>query len=102
MFDDADIMLHYEQGTMVRSRKRRYLSNPLRKVLNHIDWNATFTKNIPFNFADQGVRILGLLCDSGVLIYLSVRHHLRLHWCATNGATRLLLSSYDAYIYIYI
>lgn len=49
MFETADIRVHYEQGKLVPSRHRRYLSNPLRTVLNRVDWNTTFTENIPFN-----------------------------------------------------
>lgn len=49
MFESADIKVHYEQGPLVPSRRRRYLSNPLRTVLNSIDYNTSFTENIPFN-----------------------------------------------------
>lgn len=49
VFEDADITVHYEQGRLVPSRHRRYLSDPLSSVLNHVDWNASFTSNIPFN-----------------------------------------------------
>lgn len=49
MFEEADIQVHYEQGVLIPSRHRRYLSNPLREALNHVDWNASFTQNIPFN-----------------------------------------------------
>ena len=49
MLEEASIRVHYEQGTKAPLRQKRYLSNPLRKMLNHVDWNASFVSNIPFN-----------------------------------------------------
>ena len=58
MLDEAFIRVHYEQGTKAPLRRKRYLSNPLRKVLNNVDWNATFISNIPFNEVANEVREL--------------------------------------------
>ena len=49
MLEEATIKVHYEQGTKAPLRQKRYLSNPLRKMLNRVDWNASFISNIPFN-----------------------------------------------------
>ncbi|KAH3802556.1 uncharacterized protein LOC127837090 [Dreissena polymorpha] len=49
VFDNAVIKVHYQQGQLIPSRHKRYLSNPLRTVLNRVDYNASFTRNIPFN-----------------------------------------------------
>ena len=55
MLEEASIQVHYEQGTHAPLRHKRYLSNPLRKVLNHVDWNASFVSNIPFNELESKV-----------------------------------------------
>ncbi|XP_060568332.1 uncharacterized protein LOC132726934 [Ruditapes philippinarum] len=67
MFERADIRVHYEQGNLVPSRHRRYLSNPLRTVLNRVDWNASFTENIPFNLNhdNQTDEVINLFKNKG-------------------------------------
>ncbi|XP_052773072.1 uncharacterized protein LOC128211950 [Mya arenaria] len=49
MFEQADIRVEYAQGELRPSRHRRYLSNPLRTALNAVNYNASFTRNVPFN-----------------------------------------------------
>lgn len=49
MLEEATIQVHYEQGTKAPLRHKRYLSNPLHKLLNKNDWNASFISSIPFN-----------------------------------------------------
>ncbi|WAQ98178.1 hypothetical protein MAR_022551, partial [Mya arenaria] len=53
MFDQADIRVEYAQGELRPSRHRRYLSNPLRTTLNTINYNTSFTRNVPFNSIDD-------------------------------------------------
>ena len=70
MFERADIRVHYEQGQLVPSRHRRYLSNPLRTVLNRVNWNASFTENIPFNLNhDNQVIIQIIYSEDQILIW---------------------------------
>ena len=63
MLEEASIRVHYEQGTKAPLRRKRYLSNPLRKMLNHVDWNASFVSNIPFNEVGSEVRVLCLITE---------------------------------------
>ena len=49
MLEEATLQVHYDQGSHAPLRHRRYLSNPLREALNHVDWNASFISSIPFN-----------------------------------------------------
>ncbi|KAL4222201.1 hypothetical protein ACF0H5_018238 [Mactra antiquata] len=67
MFDEAEIKVHYEQGKLLPTRHRRYLSNPLRTALNQVDWNASFTENIPFNLNhnNQTEEIINLFKQPG-------------------------------------
>lgn len=58
MLEEATIQVHYEQGRKAPLRHKRYLSNPLRKVLNYVDWNASFVSSIPFN--ELGTKVSGI------------------------------------------
>ena len=57
MLEEATLQVQYDQGSHAPLRHRRYLSNPLREALNHVDWNASFISSIPFN--EMGFKVSG-------------------------------------------
>ena len=60
MLEEATLQVHYDQGSHAPLRHRRYLSNPLREALNHVDWNASFISSIAFN--EMGSMVSGNKC----------------------------------------